>query len=327
MTTQSEAIQKQLAGLAADLQKQIDTQNIYANTGVAGIQGAYKGLEGNLQKNLQDITGITDRSRSQIGSDYTSAGQNIGQAENDLRAMLGPDIGAFNAPLQEIQRIGAQSAASKADSLAADKLLSTGYLSTGRQAIGDAQREGVSRQGDLRSQIGAEIGEIQRDHNEKRMGLEAELARVVAEEKEREAQRQLDRERLNLERQRLASENAARAAAQAQDAQRYKGREGLMQWAAANGVDQESLNTILKGVDLQNATGDPTSAYKFIQSQIAKSGRGVVNKGPGTGGLMGNSLENRGRMGFQVPSKGGKLSAQLLNTGLDIYFGNYASFE
>jgi len=113
----------------------------------------------------------------------------------------------------------------------------------------------------------------------------------------------------------LAGENAARASASAGQGQRFRGREGLMAWAMQNGVRPDELNSILAAVNRANVTGDASSAYGYINKLSANKAKNSIlyqkEKVPGQNSVL------------KAPKK---VNLDLLNTGLDIYFGNYASY-
>lgn len=315
MPSTSEAIQQQIAALAADLNKQIAIQNQFSKTGVAGIQGAYKNLDKELRTNLADIKGNVSSGRTGVVGAYDTADQNINNAQATLEELLQGNQLANSGPLAEIQRIAAEQGLSRADSLASFDMLGLGHTNAGQMAIGDAAREGTRQQGDLRSQIGAEIGELQRNALKERSALEVQYAQVLAEEKYRA-------EQMALERARLASENAARASAARQaDAPAYKGREGLMQWAAANNIPPDQLNAMLGAINKAGVTGDMSAAYAEINRLAAKSGK-AKNRADlaGWNPLVKKSIEKN------LP-KNKSYNLDMLNTGLDIYFGNYATYQ
>lgn len=299
----SNAIQKQINAAVDALNRDVAVQKQFGHGGDVGLQNAYNALNGQLNTNLGEIKTNVATGRNDISSTYDASRGNITNAETTLRELLGSDNESNMGPLAEVQRLLAEQDSAKANSVASFNTLGLGHTNAGQQAIGDARREGVQQRGDLRSQIGAQISDLQAAALKERSALEVQYAQVLADERYKS-------EQMALQRAQLASETAARSAA----SQRYTGKQGVEQWAAANGISEEMYKTIMSAVSQAQQQGDPGVAYELIN----KSAPGFVYRAPKSGSPI-KSLT--GRYKPRAP-----MSIDQLTTGVDIYFGNYASY-
>jgi hypothetical protein len=302
----SNAVNEQIKQLALDLDKQVAIQKQYGQEGGQALDESYANLGGQLQGNLAETTGIVDRGRGTLQSDYDAAGGNINNAASTLQALLGPQgVGGsngFNSAQQEIQRLAAENSASEANSLGSFNILGTGYEAAGQKAIGDAATEGVNRRADLTSSVGASIGDLQRDYQTKRADMGVQLAQVLFQEEEAAA----------------ARASAARSAS-AKTSKIGQGRSGLLQWAAENGVGPAEMNIIMNGINQGSQSGKYADAYAYANAASKKANStNPYNKG-NAGTLYKDGAPSRPK-GVLAPGP----NMNTISTGLDVYYGRYS---
>lgn len=305
----SAAIRRQLDQLAADLNNQIAIQNTFGQTGQQAIGESFEQLGGKLNTNLGEIKGNVNQGRTKVQGAYDTSQGNIASAEQTLRQLLGGQGalgGEFNSPLQEIQRLSAENAAGRANSLGSYEQLGIGHINAGQMAIGDAATEGTQRKGDLMSQIAAEIAETQRTYLSERSSLEVALAQVLDEERARQEQMALEREKMAQAAREAALDRAAaarNARASGGSDKPPKGLSGVLAWAAQNGIGEAELNGIKQAINAGNSANDPSASYRTANSRAVT-----------------NPHWTRKAVGAK---KQPRYNLDLVNTGLDIYYGNY----